>query len=287
MFSTFMKHVAILGLLLMCLAPAAAYGAPAVEANFREKLRGGRFGGSIGAASYDYEESFSATNSSFDSSGIAWNLFADAEIVERVRIGVDWEAARISSGTERWTNLPVGTLIGAQVNQTNSLKAEIDMVDLDLSYVLFRNEKAELEIVVGWHVLRHDFNRSNFAFQVAGSTINSTLGPVDEDVFAHGPKAGIRFAGGLPPRLFVDAAFFVNTLTSVRADNSLLGQVDSDGYSLRWRVGLMYQMNDIFSVGVAYRGTYIEVNQGKSGNVILPHNETLMSSVFLRFHFRF
>lgn len=282
-----MKRGAVLGLMLLCLAPAAASGATMGEADFRESFRDARFGGSIGAALYDYEESFSATGSNFDSSGIAWNLFLDVEIAKRVRIGVDWEATRISSATERWTNLPVGTLVGTQVNQTNNLKADIDMFDFDLSYVIFRSEKAELELIGGWHVLRHDFSRSNFAFQVAGFTINSTLGPVDEEVFAHGPKAGVRFAGGLPPRFFIDASFFVNFLVDVQADNSLLGTVDSDGYSMRWRLALMYQMTEESSVGLAYRGTFIKINQGRSASAILPRNETLISSIFLKFQFRF
>ncbi len=278
----------LLGFFLSGAPPALAQTqAPPAEESFVQEFGKARFGGSIGWAYYDYEESLGTIDSSYDSDGISWNLFANFMVFDRFRVGFDWEAARIDSARETWTNLPIGVLIGVQVNQTNNMEVDLDMFDLDASFSVLRSENVEFELVAGWHFLRHDFTRSSFAFQVLGFTLASTLGPVSEEVDANGPKVGVRLAGKISPQLYIDSAFNWNFLTDLTADNSLLGTIDSEGNSIRWRVALNYRVRENFDIGLSYRGLFIDVNEGQSANAILPSNKTSMNSLFAIATFRF
>lgn len=277
----------LLPLSVSMLFAALLAASPNLGAAAEHAQESGRFtmGGEIGVAYYEYQELSAGADSDFDSDGISWNLFARFKITDRIRIGLDWEAARIDKGRERWSN--IGTVLGLQVDQTNNLEVDIDMVDVDLSYAFAQSETFEFELVAGWHFLRHDFSRSNFAFEVLSISFSQNISPVSEEVDANGLKLGVRFKGIFSPQYKFDGYFSWNILSDVEADNSVLGRVDSKGNSIRWGILWGYSMSDNVELGLRYRGTFIDVDEGTSAIAVLPQNETTMQSLLATIRIRF
>jgi hypothetical protein len=276
--------VLVLAVALLIASPDPGAAAEPVAEPVKES-KGLTIGGEIGVAYYEYQELSAGADSDFDSEGPAWNLFARYKITDRIRIGLDWEAARINKDGERWSN--VGTIAGLSVDQTNDLEVDIDMVDLDVSYALAQSDTLEFELVAGWHFLRHDFSRSKFALEVLSISFSENISPVSEDVDANGMKLGARLKGNFSPRYRFEGDFSWNFLHDVEADNSLLGKVDSEGNSFRWSILLGYSLSEKVELGLRYRGTFIDVDEGRSAIAVLPRNETKMHSFLATVKVRF
>ncbi|MBI3125971.1 MAG: hypothetical protein HYZ11_00015 [Candidatus Tectomicrobia bacterium] len=289
------KTLAALALLAALGAALPAAGAPAggedplwmgrgaMEKEWGKVLR---LSGEIGPAAYRYEEHFGATSSRFESEGVSWTLLGELELLPPLGVGAALEVTRIGRDIETWSNLPAGTVIGTQVDQTNDTQVDVGMLDIYASLAVVRAASLELEFLAGWHFLRHRFERSNFAFQVSGFTIHSILGPVSEDVSADGPSLGARLTAKYNGFVLGGGLQWAY-LPNLRAENSLLGNIESEGNSLRWRLGLGYRAREWLELGLSYRGTYIEVEEGRSVNAVLPNNRTYINSIFFQAEIRF
>ena len=161
------------------------------------------------------------------------------------------------------------------------------MVDLDVSYALTQSEAFDFELVAGWHFLRHDFSRSDFAFEVLSISFSQNISPVSEEVDANGLKLGVRLKGNFSPQYKFDGYFSWNILSDVKAKNSVLGTIDSEGNSIRWGILLGCSLSENVDFGLWYRGTFIDVDEGTSAIAVLPQNETTMQSLLATIRIRF
>ncbi len=255
---------------------------PLVSAPLRaaeDRADGSRFSldAALGAGVLSYSEKVSALGAGGDSDfdepvGIV-RLVGRGRIVGNLFAGLSWQGAFTLEGTETWPG--VGTIAGLPINQSNDLNIRQHLVDGFIGYTWTPWPGFSLEPTVGWHYLRQDFDRSNFAFAVAGITLPAAIGPVSEDFQGHGPLIGLdgRLAG-LPLGLTAEAgAQFVN-LIDLDADNSVLGTVGgSDGRSWRWHVDLTVPVGR-FDIGLGYYGQHQLINTQASAVAVLPENET-------------
>lgn len=231
----------------------------------------------IGAGVISYSEKVTALglggDSDFDEPVGIVRLVGRARIAGNLFAALGWQGSFTFNGTETWPG--IGTFAGLPVTQTNDLNITQHLVDGFVGYTWTPWSGFSLEPTVGWHYLRQEFDRSSFAFAVAGITFPSAIGPVSEDFQGHGPLLGLDASlGGLPFGLGVDAGAQFVYLVDLDADNSLLGTIGgSDGHSWRWHVDLTLPVGR-FDIGLGYYGQYQLINTQTSAIAILPENST-------------
>lgn len=268
------------------LAASGIHAAPTTELpKFESRALRFQAGGGIGRPVLTYKEKSSGANSRYESSGIGWTLFGRMDFLEVFHLGADWEAARI--GTRRETFRGIGTVNGQSVNQRNDLDIDLDLLDLNLGFALIRMPHYELQVVSGWHFYRSNFTRRNFAFEISDIVLPAGLSPVSEDVRGNGPKLGLLIEANPSSRWFWSGGFTWNRLTSIKADNSALGNINSDGNSIRWRLEGGFRLLPNVALSLQYRGLLVRVNEGRNETAVLPDNETLMHTLLMQLAVRF
>ncbi len=286
-------------------APVAPYGSPAPAAPYvpppqvaqvaqpfepaplvSEPLRaaedradGSRFSldAAIGAGVLSYSEKLSALGAGGDSDfdepvGIV-RLVGRARIAGNLFAALGWQGAFTLEGTETWPG--IGTIAGLPINQSNDLSIDQHLVDGFIGYTWTPWPGFSLEPTVGWHYLRQEFDRSDFARAVAGITFPAAIAPVSEDFQGHGPLIGLDGSlAGLPLGLTAEAGAQFVHLIDLDADNSVLGTIGgSDGRSWRWHVDLTVPVGR-FDIGLGYYGQHQLINTQASAIAVLPENET-------------
>lgn len=231
----------------------------------------------IGAGVLSYSEKVSALgfggDSDFDEPVGIVRLVGRARIAGNLFAALGWQGSFTLEGTETWPG--IGTFAGLPVNQSNDLNISQHLVDGFIGYTWTPWPGFSLEPSVGWHYLRQDFDRSNFAFAVAGITFPAAIAPVSEDFQGHGPLIGLDGSlAGLPLGLTAEAGAQFVYLIDLDADNSVLGTVGgSDGRSWRWHVDLTVPVGR-FDIGLGYYGQHQLINTQASAIAVLPENET-------------
>jgi len=256
-------------------APLVSEPLPVAE----EGGAGSRFSldAALGAGVISYSEKVAALgfggDSDFDEPvGIA-RLVGRGRIAGNLFAALGWQGAFTLDGTETWPG--IGTVAGLPVNQSNDLNIHQHLVDGFLGYTWTPWPGFSVEPSVGWHYLRQNFDRSKFAFVVAGITFPVPIAPVSEDFQGHGPLVGLDGRlGGLPLGLSAEAGAQFVYLIDLDADNSVLGTIGgSDGRSWRWHVDLTVPAGR-FNLGLGYYGQYQRIATRTSAIAILPENET-------------
>lgn len=280
---------AIFPLLVLTLLLATAGGAwaeePAVWTRdiFRLSVR-------TGIQAFHYEEklkiSSQATDikSDYDSFGPVIGVDMSLRFAERFTIHGSYLGSFIQKETEDWD----GTDLGVPFHQDNDLDVDFHVFDVDLGYSIIKNPRVEWRIFVGWHYYMQDFSRKDFVVQ--GQPV--PVGTVTEDVRGQGLRVGSSVEFIVSDRWSLTGEFAYQYLYDVKVDNSLVsGNLDSDGYALRWSAGLEYFFTRNAALGLMYQGHYISVDKtSKSipgGVAILPDNETWAHTGMLVFAVRY
>ena len=83
-------------------------------------------------------------DSDHDSTGVSWFVFVHLEAIDNLLLGVDWESTQLRKKSERFT------IQGSPItDSTNDADADIDMVDIEATYLFVRVPSVELGVVVG------------------------------------------------------------------------------------------------------------------------------------------
>jgi len=238
-----------------------------------------------GVQALTYHEHLGNVDSDYNSTGPAIGISGSFKLIDRLRLNLDYLGSFIQEDTETWRNL--GTIAGFTVNQQNETKVTFHALDLDLSYSVVKTPQVEWAVSAGWHYYIEDFTRSNFRFLVASLTIPTRISPVTEDVTGQGLKIGTTVGFRAGPKWLIGAGLAGYYLYDVKADNSALGTINSDGLALRWRVSADYIVNSTVTVGVGYDGHFISVERANGSRATLPKNETLANTLSATLGIRF
>lgn len=258
---------------------AVAQGASALPADFfRLTARAGILG-------YHYSEDIGNIRSSYTTVGPAWGIAATVRPLDRLRFGVDYFGALATSSTETWDN--IGTFVGVPVSQENELDVRYHTVDIEGGYSIVREPGLEWAVWLGWHYYFQGFERSDFRFRVLDLSIPFDLAPVSEDVSGQGVKLGTTVEWAVAPRLMLTAGLAGYYVYAVDVDNSELGEIESDGWALRWRIGVDYALRPHVSIGGGYEGHFIFVKEAESAIAVLPANETQAHAAMFRLSVRY
>lgn len=259
---------------------AIPYARPARQAINRFDIRVG-----VGVAFLSYEQEISdiiglgGEDTDYSGVGPAVEVSARFHATKRVSLGVDWQAAFIGSDTETSDNIAI--IAGSLVDQRNDLEVVQHLIDVLAQYTFGPTTRWEIKPFAGWHWLLQDFERSNFLLDVAEITIPVDLAPVSEDFRGHGPLLGTEVSyRAVPEKLEILGDARVVRIVDMTADNSLLGEVESDGWSYRWAVGVARPVGP-GSLGLRYQGQFQRIDQSSSAVAVLPENETWVHAFFL------
>lgn len=240
---------------------------------------------SAGLQVFDYKEEFDGGESDYTSVGPAWNVAASFRIADRWRLSLDYLGSLITEDTETWHN--IGTVGSQSVNQENDLEVTFHVLDIDVGYSIVKQPGLELALVGGWHFYAQDFERSNFKFLVADIVFPINIRPVSEDVRGQGIKLGATVDWRMTDRLTGTGGVAGYYLYKVDVENSALGDIDSEGWAFRWRVGLDYALTPAISLGGGYQGHYIRVDEATTSTAVLPENRTLAHTFLVRLALKF
>ena len=241
--------------------------------------------------------SIPGNDSDFRSAGLALEAGARLRIFDKLFLGADYQGSFIGRDTETWDN--IGTVVDPAdasavllVDQQNELKVTQHLIDVLAQYAWSPTSGVLIQPLIGWHWLRQDFTRSIFRFNVSDITFLNNLGPVSEDFRGSGPLIGVELSHWVYPRK--DLAYSVELFGGTRfvqiinftADNSLLGKVESDGWSSRWELGVAWNW-DLFRLEVKYRGLFQRIDEASNSIGTLPENETWVQAYFFSAVMRF
>lgn len=242
-------------------------------------------GARVGVQAFNYQEHVGTTDSDYSSVGPALGVTGSFRLIDRLRLNIDYLGSFLQEDTETWRN--IGTFAGFTVNQQNDMDVSFHVLDIDASYSFVKTPQVEWAVGLGWHYYVEDFTRSNFRFVVSTLTLFFPIGPVSEDVRGQGVKLGTTLGFRVTPKILVGGGLAWYGLYDVKVDNSALGNVESDGYALRWRGTADYAITPAISVGIGYEGHYISVEQGQNAVATLPKNETMAHTFTATVGFRF
>lgn len=102
-----------------------------------------RVGAAVGFADYNFSYGSAGVDSDHDSTGVSWFVFVHLEAIDNLLLGVDWESTQLRKKSERFT------IQGSPItDSTNDADADIDMVDIEATYLFVRVPSVELGVVV-------------------------------------------------------------------------------------------------------------------------------------------
>lgn len=219
----------------------------------------------------NYKEKSAGVNSEFDSAGLSVNIAGKIGLPKKFGMGGSYTGYFVAESTETFhTGLPLIQINDSEVNQ--------NFFEANFFYTLSFFEKFELDLLGGYHYFKQNFTRSNFRFKGFES---SNLGKVNEDFTGSGPELGLRIYYSLHQiPLFFSINFSQFFITNFETDNSLLGKMNSKGFSNRWSLGTFYHRKQ-FSIGLKYIGFFMRIDEAQRDNIKLPKNETLINSFLL------
>jgi len=122
---------------------------------------------------------------------------------------------------------------------------------------------------------------------VADIVFPVNIRPVSEDVRGQGLKLGTTLGWRISDRLSGNGGLAGYYLYHVDIENSELGELDSEGWAFRWRVGLDYVLTPNITVGAGYQGHYIRIEEATTSSAVLPENRTVDHIFLLRLGLRF
>lgn len=249
----------------------------------------------LGGGSFSYREESSIVSGRYNGKVGLAEATGSVRLAERVRFFLGATGAFTGEDSEEFTRAFSATGGAGTSEQDNDLDIALFLFEPDIRYRVLHNPHVDLDVILGWAAVYMTLDRTNIEIDNV-----SRPGTFKETRTGHGPRVGAsaRFTiPQLPPALSFLLEGTYNNLIGVNVDSDFLdGNPFTRGFGVKWNVGFMYRITQVFSFGFGYQGLFLDLDRSDrtSGGVgtirhggQMPENSSRVDAIYLNLHWLF